>query len=97
MNIAATNTVTIHVIPGQYEVVGTLLQTMVDTLRKSTGCLSYAALQSHFEPGLWIVTAHWDSPHDMETHFHNAAQEKYAELLNCTLIRSIEFHSQSIA
>jgi quinol monooxygenase YgiN len=96
MLIAATNTVTIRAVPGQAEAVGVLLHEMIDSLRNSLGCLSYAAVQSHCEPTFWIVTGHWLTQSDMENHFHSPVQEKYACFLNCGSVRSIEFNSQLI-
>ncbi|EJN23316.1 hypothetical protein PMI35_04675 [Pseudomonas sp. GM78] len=97
MFIAATNTVTIHAAPGQVEAVGLMLREMIGSLRDSSGCLSYSAVQSHCNSNLWIVTGHWLTPSDMENHFHNPAQEKYAALLNCESVRSIEFNCQLLA
>lgn len=97
MFIAATNTITIHSAPGQVNAVGVLLLEMICSLRDSSGCLAYTAVQSHYKPNLWIVTGHWLTQLDMERHFHNPAQEKYAELLSCESVRSIEFNCQLFA
>jgi quinol monooxygenase YgiN len=91
MIIAATNTVTIHTAPDQAFTVGAILNEMIYALRKSQGCIAYTAIKSHCEPSLWIITGHWLTQIDMENHFHDPAQEKYADLLSCRYIRSIEF------
>lgn len=96
MIIAATNTITIHAIPGKSEVIGALLNDMIFDLRDTAGCLSYAAVQSHSKPDLWLITAHWCTSQAMETHFHSPAQETYAQLMNLNVVRSIEFHCQSL-
>ena len=97
MFIVATNTVTIRAVPGRADAVGVLLREMLCALRECSGCLSYAAVQSHCEPNLWIVTGHWLTQPDMENHFHSPVQEQYAYLLNCESVRSIEFNSHLFA
>lgn len=97
MFIAASNTVTIHAAPGQVDAVGVMLHDMIGSLRDSSGCLSYTAVQSHCNSNLWIVTGHWLTQSDMESHFHHPVQEKYAVLLSCESVRSIEFNCQLFA
>lgn len=97
MLIAATNTVIIHAAPRQTVAVGVMLNNIICALRNCPGCLAYTAIKSHCEPNLWIVTGHWLSRLDMDDHFHNPAQEKYANLLSCKSVRSIEFNCRLFA
>jgi len=95
MFIAATNTVTIYALPGHANVVSPLLFEIAETLRDIAGCISYTAVQSHYDPDLWIVTGHWKTQSQMTEHFNSSAHDKYAELLNSKAIRSLEFNCQS--
>lgn len=97
MFISAINTVIIHAVPHQAVAVGAMLSDIIYALQNSPGCLAYTAIKSHCKPDLWIVTGHWLSQLDMDDHFHNPAQEKYADLLNCKFVRSIEFNCQLVA
>lgn len=97
MFIAATNTVTVHAAPGQAGAVGALLRSMIAALRDSSGCLAYTAVESHCTSDLWIVTGYWSTQSDMDNHFHNPAQEKYADLLNGKAVQSIEFNCRLFA
>jgi quinol monooxygenase YgiN len=97
MIIAATNTITIHAIPGTSDAVGALLNDMIFDLRETKGCLSYTAVQSHSKPDLWLVTAHWCTSQAMEIHFRSPAQEKYAELMGLKVVRSLEFNSHYLS
>lgn len=92
MIIAATNTVTVHAMPGENHVVGALLNDMISDLQETSGCLSYSAVRSHSQPNLWLVTAHWGTSQAMETHFLSPAQEKYGELMGLRVVRSLEFN-----
>ncbi|WP_426619436.1 antibiotic biosynthesis monooxygenase family protein [Pseudomonas rustica] len=96
MVIAASNTITIHAMPGKSDVVGAWLENIVSSLQETSGCLSYSAVQSHSEPDLWLVTAHWCTSQAMESHFRSPAQEKYSELMGLKVVRSLEFNCHSL-
>ncbi|MDB6145713.1 MAG: antibiotic biosynthesis monooxygenase [Pseudomonas sp.] len=93
MSVAAINTVEVHAMFGQSDTVGVQLSEMVKTLRETSDCLSYSLMRSEHDAHVWIVTGHWETPEAMEAHFSHPALEGFSGMLQCNVVRRIEFSS----
>jgi len=93
MFIEAINTVQVHATSGRSDIVGAQLANMVETLRDTPGCLSYAITRSHLNVDVWIVSGHWESKEAMEVHFNHPALNDFTDLLACNVVRRIDFNT----
>ena len=68
MPITAINTIAIHGAPGQSAALLARLQTLVDTLRRRSGCAAYGLTRSHSDNDAWIITGYWYSAESLAEH-----------------------------
>jgi quinol monooxygenase YgiN len=93
MSAVAINTVEVHAVSGQSDTVGVQLLEMVKTLRETSDCLSYSLVRSQEDADVWTVTGQWETPQAMQAHFSHPALDGFTGLLQCNVVRRIEFNS----
>ncbi|WP_175500161.1 antibiotic biosynthesis monooxygenase family protein [Pseudomonas sp. NFACC02] len=85
----AISIIEVYAVQGSSESLEGPLSSLVDTLRKNPGCVSYSAVRSHSQPNLWIVTGLWESGPTMEEHFSHPALCDVMKLLSWDAVSKI--------
>lgn len=93
MFIEAVNTVQLRAISGGSDALGAQLALIVDGLRETSDCLSYALVRSHADQNLWIITGHWQTAASMYAHFSNPLLNDLMSLLHCRGVSCIDCNS----
>lgn len=85
----AISIIEVYAVQGSSESLEGPLSSLVDTLGKTPGCVSYSAVRSHSQPNLWIVTGLWESGQTMEEHFSHPALCDVMKLLSWDAVSKI--------
>jgi quinol monooxygenase YgiN len=95
MNMAtkAINVIEVFAVSGQANGLKIPISSLVDSLRETSGCLSYTAVQSAANQDLWIITGHWESTAAMESHYQHPVLTRFAQLLGCHSVNTITVSS----
>ena len=93
MATKAINVIEVFAVSGQANGLKIPISSLVDSLRETSGCLSYTAVQSAANQDLWIITGHWESTAAMESHYQHPVLTRFAQLLDCHSVNTITVSS----
>ncbi|MCO7515975.1 antibiotic biosynthesis monooxygenase [Pseudomonas guariconensis] len=70
MGLVAINTVEIDSANGAAANLRGRLETLLQALNRTSGCVAYTLARRESSSEAWIITGHWDSVERMTEHFH---------------------------
>jgi len=93
MFIEAISMVHVLAAPGHEDDIGGQLQRFVSGLVPTPHCCHYAVVRSYREPGMWLISSHWQTRAAMEAHFNEPALSTLVDLLATRTVQRISFDS----
>ncbi|WP_336333897.1 antibiotic biosynthesis monooxygenase [Pseudomonas putida] len=69
MSLVAINTVEIDSASSSAAMLRARLETLLQTLNRTSGCVAYTLARRESPSKTWIITGHWDSVERMTEHF----------------------------
>lgn len=85
------STVEVHSAEGQSDLICARLESLIELLRRTSGCVAYTLTQCPTRQDRWIATGYWCSVQSMEAHFRLPCLSALFDLTAERLARSLCF------
>lgn len=82
---------------GRSSDLGMRLGDLIEPSRQAPGCLQFSLQHSQTDPQLWLVSGFWTDQQAMTAYFNTPAMEIFAELVQESMVDSLDFHTFSDA